>query len=264
MAYVPTELAAPGTELTIDVRGRASAARVVVASVLQEDVAPWRIRRPEIHEGPRMDPHRRGHGGNRHHRLRPAAARRRRLRRAAGRRPARSAPETPFGSIESVKAVSELFAPMSGEVTEVNPVLRDHPDVGEQGSARDVDRQGPAVESRRRPARCSIRKHMKGSSADAGTIRRTTRRIGSLCTAPHRSVTGRSVDEMLAGGRRRLARRADRRGDSGRDPPRRSRSTCRRPRARASTCAPGRASPPGTRCSGPTSASATTTPSRRA
>jgi glycine cleavage system H protein len=27
-----------------------------------------------------------------------------------------------------VKAVSELFAPMSGEITEVNPVLRDHPE----------------------------------------------------------------------------------------------------------------------------------------
>ncbi len=34
----------------------------------------------------------------------------------------------PFGSIESVKAVSELFAPMSGEILEVNPVLRDHPE----------------------------------------------------------------------------------------------------------------------------------------
>jgi glycine cleavage system H protein len=33
-----------------------------------------------------------------------------------------------FGSIESVKAVSELFAPMSGEVAEVNPALKDHPD----------------------------------------------------------------------------------------------------------------------------------------
>jgi glycine cleavage system H protein len=33
-----------------------------------------------------------------------------------------------FGSIESVKAVSELFAPMSGEVVEVNSVLKDHPD----------------------------------------------------------------------------------------------------------------------------------------
>ncbi len=34
----------------------------------------------------------------------------------------------PFGSIESVKAVSELFAPMTGEVVEVNAYLRDHPE----------------------------------------------------------------------------------------------------------------------------------------
>lgn len=34
-----------------------------------------------------------------------------------------------FGSIESVKAVSELFAPMSGEITAVNPQLREHPEV---------------------------------------------------------------------------------------------------------------------------------------
>jgi glycine cleavage system H protein len=34
-----------------------------------------------------------------------------------------------FGSIESVKAVSELFAPVSGEVVEVNPALKDHPEV---------------------------------------------------------------------------------------------------------------------------------------
>ena len=33
-----------------------------------------------------------------------------------------------FGSIESVKAVSELFAPMSGEVVEVNADLKDHPE----------------------------------------------------------------------------------------------------------------------------------------
>jgi glycine cleavage system H protein len=33
-----------------------------------------------------------------------------------------------FGSIESVKAVSELFAPMTGEVVEVNPALKDHPE----------------------------------------------------------------------------------------------------------------------------------------
>ena len=34
-----------------------------------------------------------------------------------------------FGSIESVKAVSELFSPMSGEVIEVNPDLKEHPEV---------------------------------------------------------------------------------------------------------------------------------------
>ena len=33
-----------------------------------------------------------------------------------------------FGTIESVKAVSELFAPVSGEVTEVNGDLTNHPD----------------------------------------------------------------------------------------------------------------------------------------
>jgi glycine cleavage system H protein len=34
----------------------------------------------------------------------------------------------PFGVIESVKAVSDLYAPLSGEVVEVNPALSDHPE----------------------------------------------------------------------------------------------------------------------------------------
>jgi glycine cleavage system H protein len=33
-----------------------------------------------------------------------------------------------FGSIESVKAVSELFAPVDGEVAEVNESLKNHPE----------------------------------------------------------------------------------------------------------------------------------------
>ena len=33
-----------------------------------------------------------------------------------------------FGTIESVKAVSELYAPVSGEVVEVNVALRDKPE----------------------------------------------------------------------------------------------------------------------------------------
>jgi glycine cleavage system H protein len=35
---------------------------------------------------------------------------------------------TPCGTIEAVKAVAELFAPVSGEVVEVNAVLEDHPE----------------------------------------------------------------------------------------------------------------------------------------
>lgn len=33
-----------------------------------------------------------------------------------------------FGTIESVKAVSELFAPMDGEVVDVNAALKEHPE----------------------------------------------------------------------------------------------------------------------------------------
>ena len=33
-----------------------------------------------------------------------------------------------FGTIESVKAVSELYAPVTGEVTEVNTALKDKPE----------------------------------------------------------------------------------------------------------------------------------------
>jgi glycine cleavage system H protein len=37
--------------------------------------------------------------------------------------------EQPFGTIESVKAVSELYAPVSGEVTEVHEDLVDSPEM---------------------------------------------------------------------------------------------------------------------------------------
>lgn len=37
--------------------------------------------------------------------------------------------EEPFGSIEAVKAVSDLFMPVSGKVLEVNPELDDHPEL---------------------------------------------------------------------------------------------------------------------------------------
>ncbi len=34
----------------------------------------------------------------------------------------------PFGVIESVKAVSDLYAPVTGQVVEANPELADHPE----------------------------------------------------------------------------------------------------------------------------------------
>ena len=34
-----------------------------------------------------------------------------------------------FGTIEAVKAVSDLFAPVAGEVVEVNAEMKDHPEV---------------------------------------------------------------------------------------------------------------------------------------
>jgi glycine cleavage system H protein len=37
-------------------------------------------------------------------------------------------PGQSFGTVESVKAVSEIFSPVSGEVTETNPLLADAPE----------------------------------------------------------------------------------------------------------------------------------------
>jgi glycine cleavage system H protein len=38
-------------------------------------------------------------------------------------------PRQSFGTIESVKAVSEIFSPVSGEVTETNPALAGSPEL---------------------------------------------------------------------------------------------------------------------------------------
>jgi glycine cleavage system H protein len=38
----------------------------------------------------------------------------------------------PFGSVESVKTVSELYAPISGKVVEVNDTLSDNPELVNQ------------------------------------------------------------------------------------------------------------------------------------
>ena len=89
-----------------------------------------------LHEGPRMGPHRRRHRHDRHHRLRRRAARRRRLRRAAGGRQDGRRRATSAAVVESVKAASEVYAPISGEVAEINGALDDKPAHGQRGSPR--------------------------------------------------------------------------------------------------------------------------------
>ena len=45
--------------------------------------------------------------------------------------------DDPFGSVESVKAVSDLFAPVSGAVIEVNDSLPDNPELVNEDSYGD-------------------------------------------------------------------------------------------------------------------------------
>jgi glycine cleavage system H protein len=42
---------------------------------------------------------------------------------------ARTKQMEPFGTVEAVKAVSDLYAPLSGKVIEVNEALADHPEL---------------------------------------------------------------------------------------------------------------------------------------
>ena len=68
-----------------------------------------------------------------------------------------------FGTIESVKAVSELYSPVTGEVVEVNNALKDKPETVNKdphGSWMIVDQ---ARRRRARPARCSTPTQYAGS-----------------------------------------------------------------------------------------------------
>ena len=113
---------------------------------------------------------RRGRRADRHHRLRPGRPRRRRVR--AGPRP--SVPTVSagdsFGEIESTKSVSDVYAPVSGIVVEVNEALADGPQVAQRGSLRrrldlhDPHERPGAV---RRPARRRLPTR-RSSRADDG------------------------------------------------------------------------------------------------
>ncbi len=169
-----------------------------------------------------------------------------------------------FGSIESVKAVSELFAPVSGEVIEVNPALKDHPEavntqphdtwmirVRLADAAPDATRQGARQRSVRRPHQVNPpRMH----------------RLDATDTFPRRHIgpSPAERDEMLeAVGAASLDALIDEAIPAAIRLQRAARPAAGRKRARLPAAACGR-SPAETASSAPTSASATTTPSRRA
>ena len=89
-----------------------------------------------------------------------------------------------FGVVESVKAVSDLFAPISGEVVEVNGELGQKPGAREPGSLRqgldDRDRRRPTPRSsdqlldRRRSTRSSCPRTRPLHALPARTRRRTS------------------------------------------------------------------------------------------
>ena len=140
-AYVPAELSRPGTELQVEVRKKTLPAIVVKPPLCRQPRCRRRTpcirtgrsasygtpERSQVLEGARMGSRRRWRRNRRHLRLRAGPARRGRLRRPALRGDTLAAGDS-FGEIESVKSVSELFAPLSGEIVEVNSALGDTPE----------------------------------------------------------------------------------------------------------------------------------------
>ena len=77
--------------------------------------------RPALHRRPRVGARGRRRGGaGGHHRLRAGAARATSSTSTCPRSGTRSRPATPCGEVESTKSVSEIYAPVSGEVVAVN------------------------------------------------------------------------------------------------------------------------------------------------
>ena len=88
-------------------------------------------------------------GHVRHHLVRPGRARRGRLLRPARGRQRRVTKDEPYAEVESVKAVSDVIAPLSGEIVEVND--------GARRQARD-DQRGP------------LRRGLDGQGASSPTV----------------------------------------------------------------------------------------------
>ena len=208
-----------------------------------------------------MDPPRRRHRRGRHHRLRAAAAGRRGVRRAARGRARTVTAGQVFGTIESVKAVSELFAPVAGEVVAVNAALRITPEDVNSEPHDTWMIEGEARRSRRGRTRCSTPTSTRRSlakSEHASSIRSTRSRPGTSVRAAQtgtrcwRRVGAASLDAL------------DRRGGAGRHPPDGAAAAAAGRKPSHAYLDRLRTSPPGTASAAASSAWATTTPSRRA
>ena len=141
--------AQPDTELTIDVRGQPGRARVVKKPIYKrEGLSGSRrelSRRPEVPPRARLGPDRGRRGVLGITWFAAGRARRARPLRAARRRARRSRRTQSYGEVESVKAVSDLIAPLSGEVLEVNAQVVDAPEtVNEDPVRRGLARPHPA------------------------------------------------------------------------------------------------------------------------
>ena len=105
-----------GTPFLVDCRGKNIEAVVVEDPVLQEGDMSEHSGRSPVHEGPRVGARAGGARSGRHHGVRRRAARRHHARqpRREGRA-TRSSAGKAFGTIESVKTLSDLFAPVAGQ-----------------------------------------------------------------------------------------------------------------------------------------------------
>ena len=92
-------------------------------------------------------------------RLRAGAARRRRLRRAAREGRDASRKFASFGVVESVKAASDIYAPVSGEVVERNETVVEKPElVNDRALRRGLDDRGASSPTRPSSTSCMTRR----------------------------------------------------------------------------------------------------------
>ena len=133
MGYVPSALASPGEKITIDVRGKdAACAHRPEAHLQARGALTWRqLRAIRKISATTLRTIGRGWRATRQ----PWASRGTRRTRSASScttsRPTSArtlAKDAVYGEVESVKAVSDLISPLSGEVVEVNQKAVDEPD----------------------------------------------------------------------------------------------------------------------------------------